>query len=461
MRFSAWFAAVVALCGACSEPGLKPGLGGYSIATFRADITPPVGHALCGGMVQPAKSIGDPLSARGLVILGAGDPLVLACLDWTELRNEAYERWRGELAKAAVTTPKRVILSCVHQHDAPYADLEAQRLLDASGMKGFHVDPDFHERAVQAVAASLRESLTKATPITEFGCGEAEVERVASNRRVVLPDGKVTFKRYSKTNDPRIKNAPEGTIDPKLKTISFWAEGRPVAALSVYAVHPMSYYGGGKVSADFPGLARSLREKETPGVFQIYASGCSGDVTAAKYNNGDDQSRQELAERLRAAMAKAWENTRRVPMKIRDVRLSAVSFEMLPEWPEGRFLLEKVLSGATRATKSDHLTAALGLAWGKRVAAGIPIDVPAVDFGPAQLVLLPAEAFVDFQLAAQKARPDQMILALGYGECGPGYIPTEAARAEGYVEEHGYCWVAAGAEEKLNRAVAEALGVRK
>jgi hypothetical protein len=45
----------------------------------------------------------------------------------------------------------------------------------------------------------------------------------------------------------------------------------------------------------------------------------------------------------------------------------------------------------------------------------------------------------------------------GYGECGPGYIPTESARAEGYVEEHGYTWVAAGAEEKLKRAVAEAL----
>ena len=48
----------------------------------------------------------------------------------------------------------------------------------------------------------------------------------------------------------------------------------------------------------------------------------------------------------------------------------------------------------------------------------------------------------------------------GYGECGPGYIPTESARAEGYVEEHGYCWVAPGAEEKLRKALAEALNSR-
>ena len=31
---------------------------------------------------------------------------------------------------------------------------------------------------------------------------------------------------------------------------------RPVLAWSCYAVHPMSYYGQGEVSADFPGLAR-------------------------------------------------------------------------------------------------------------------------------------------------------------------------------------------------------------
>jgi hypothetical protein len=459
MRFSAWFVAAVALCGGCSEPGLKRDPT-YRLATFVADITPPIGHALCGGMVAPAKSIADPLAARGLVLLGADFPIVIAALDWTELRNDAFERWRSELARAAGTQPSFVFLSCVHQHDAPYADLGAQRLLDAQGLKGFHVDPEFHERALQAVASAVRASVRDAVPVTHLGLGEAVVESVASNRRVVTPDGKVSFKRYSKTADPRIKDAPEGTIDPKLKTISFWDGDRGVAALSVYAVHPMSYYGTGAVSADFPGLARSSRQLETPGVFQMYASGCAGDVTAAKYNGADGKSRRALAERLRAAMARAWEQTRRVPLRVRDLRRSELRFELPPAGPFSVPVMEKTIADP-KAPKSDRLMAALGLSWARRVAAGAPIDVPAIDFGPAQIVLLPAEAFVDFQLAAQRARPDQMILALGYGECGPGYIPTEAARAEGYVEEHGYCWVAAGAEERLHRAVADALGAKK
>ena len=57
----------------------------------------------------------------------------------------------------------------------------------------------------------------------------------------------------------------------------------------------------------------------------------------------------------------------------------------------------------TRAdTRTALLDAALGLSFAKRI--GRPIDVPAIDFGPAQLVLLPAESFVEFQLAAQKLR---------------------------------------------------------
>jgi len=430
----------------------------FSLATFSADITPPVGHALCGGMVAPAARISDPLSGRGLILWGGGEPIVIAALDWTELRNDAYERWRSELAKAAGTSPRRVLLSCVHQHDAPYADLEAQRLLDGQGLKGFHVDPEFHERAVQAVAAAAREAARSPRRITHVGTGQAEVDRVASNRRVVV-NGKVTFKRYSKTTDPAIKNAPEGLIDPRLKTISFWDGDRPVAAVSSYAVHPMSYYGGGAVSADFPGLARARRQRETPDVFQIYLSGCAGDVTAARYNNGDDVSRQALAGRLVDALDRAWRQTSRAPLARVDARIAEVRFDLPPEGPASTVTMEKTLADPA-SSKSQRLMAALGLSWAKRVGRGEPVDVASIDFGPAQFLLLPAESFVEFQLAAQRVRPGGFVVVAGYGECGPGYIPTEVARGEGYVEEHGYCWVAAGAEDKLKRAIADALTLK-
>ena len=45
-----------------------------------------------------------------------------------------------------------------------------------------------------------------------------------------------------------------------------------------------------------------------------------------------------------------------------------------------------------------------------------------------------------YQLLAQKMRPDSFVMVPGYGECAPGYIPTAEAAAEGY-DDH-YSWVA-------------------
>src|SRR5262245_48763600 len=85
--------------------------GPLRIATFEADITPPIKTPLCDGLVDPAKEIVDPLSARGIVIFAEGRPIVLCAMDWVGVGNSGYEEFREALAKAAGTTKDRV---CVH-----------------------------------------------------------------------------------------------------------------------------------------------------------------------------------------------------------------------------------------------------------------------------------------------------------------------------------------------------------
>ena len=99
----------------------------------------------------------------------------------------------------------------------------------------------------------------------------------------------------------------------------------------------------------------------------------------------------------------------------------------------------------------------MNLSWRKRAAAGQPIDVPAVDFGPAQFLLLPAEAYVEFQLHAQTVRPDSFVMVAGYGESAPGYIPTERAWEEKDSNLGDWCWVAPGSEARMKSAIAAAL----
>src|SRR3954467_15084241 len=113
----------------------------------------------------------------------------------------------------------------------------------------------------------------------------------------------------------RPERRPGGTIDPWLKTLSFWDGDKPLLALNHYAVHPMSYYGRGEVSADFVGMARRARQKALPDVVQVYVSGCSGNVTAGKYNNGSPDNRPVLAERIYQGMTAAWKATKKQPLE--------------------------------------------------------------------------------------------------------------------------------------------------
>jgi hypothetical protein len=428
----------------------------WRLATFSADITPPIGHPLIGGLRPAAKTIQDRLSARGVVLTGSDKPLVICGLDWCELRNDAYDSFRDSLAAAAGTDRQRVLLSCLHQHDAPYFDLAAQKLLDAAGHPKLMFDPAFFEQAAAQSAAALTASLGSLRPVTHIGVGAAEVKQVACNRRVVGADGKPRFNRYSFVREEQIRDAPEGLIDPQLKTLSLWQGQTPLAAISLYATHPMSFYGQGEVSYDFPGMARELRQRQEPGVFQIYLTGCSGDVVAAKYNDGTPAGRQQLAQKLADGMQAAWRATRRAPLTRITFRSAPLE---LPPPDEGKLTiaaLEKAIADPASSV-SDRVHAALGLSYRRRCDRGQPIDVPAIDFGAAQIVVLPAELFVGYQLAAQKMRPEQLLLTPGFGECAPGYTPTDSARREGFVDEHGYCWVRPGVEERILAAIRKAV----
>lgn len=427
---------------------------GFQLATFSTNVTVPLGHGMMGG-AWLSKQIADPLEAHGFVLSGAGRPIVFVAVDWCEIRNGAYRRWQEVLARAADTAPDRVMVTTVHQHDAPVADIEAEQLLRDRKLAGTVCDPAFHEVAVQRVAAALRQSMAGARRITHFGFGQAQVESLASNRRYVAPDGSVRFDRASRTTASIAREAPEGVIDPWLKTLSFWDGNTPVAALSGYATHPMSYYGQGEVSADFPGLARRRRQTETPGTKQIYFTGCAGNVTAGKYNTGDPENRAVLADKLHRAMVAAAEKTTRFPLTNLVFRVAPVRFEPRADRGFSVNELEGRLNPSTDPFK--QCLAAMGLSWRKRLGQYPDINLQCVDFGAVQLLLLPAESYVEFQLAAQQMRSDGHVLVAAYGDGAPGYIPTARHIAEGDGNLRDWCWVAPGAEARLLDGIWRAL----
>lgn len=453
MRYSA---VAVLLVLVTSVPRLSAAEGPVQIALFQADITPPLGAPLCDALVVPAKEIVDRLSARGVVLLTAEKPIVLCALDWVGVGNGGYDAFREALARAAGTTRGRVAVHSLHQHDAPGCDFAADDLLAPHGLSGKLFDVAFARTAIQRTAAAVADAIKKPKRVTHVGLGRGKVEQVASNRRVMGPDGKVKYVRYSSSKDEKIRAEPEGVIDPFVQLLSFWDGDRPLVSITYYATHPQSYYGLGGVSADFPGMARGLRESDLPEIAHVHFNGAGGNVTAGKYNDGSPANRPVLAQRLAAGMKTAWEGTKKSPLTSADVawRVRPTALPLSPLYESAKLA---TIVADEKADARDRLRAARNLAWARRCEAGDKIDVACLKIGPAYVLHLPGELFIEYQLAAQQMRPEAPVLTAAYGDYGPGYIGTKIAYTQGGYETGPVSRVAPEVEDALLAAIRELL----
>ncbi|MFA7493489.1 MAG: hypothetical protein WCZ43_08240 [Proteiniphilum sp.] len=368
---------------------------GLQVAVFDIDITPPVGYKMSYGVVKNSWDIG--LRAKGIVLSGSGEPVVLVSLDWLGIANDCYDEFKRSLARAARTMPERVAIHVVHQHDAPYPE---DYLNDSFVLSVIH-------RLEMAVVNSLENTI----PVTHIGLGEAQVYKVASNRRILGTDGKVKATRWTTCKDSTLRAEPEGLIDPMLSAVSFWNKESPVAVLNFYATHPQSYYGTGVPNPDFPGIARFYRQLAMPDALQVYFTGAGGNVGAGKYNDGSHENRAILAGRVADGMKRALENTRRTSVIASDIQWS----------------FEPVSLPLDSAKAGEVL-------W-DRHQAGKKTDLQCLTISDkARILFMPGELLVEYQVAAKKMRPNLFVAMAAYGDLGVGYVPTAAAFPQGGYE---------------------------
>src|SRR6188768_4443415 len=119
------------------------------IATFDIDATPPIGSHMAYDPVTNKWDLG--LRARGVVLLGAGEPIVLCAVDWIGIANEGHDAFCAGLARAAGTSPKRVALHALHQHDAPDCDFSAEKILKEAGVEPRQFESSFQQQTLTAL----------------------------------------------------------------------------------------------------------------------------------------------------------------------------------------------------------------------------------------------------------------------------------------------------------------------
>lgn len=427
--------------------------GALQIAPFRFDVTPPKGHSLCGGWIKPVSDYDDPLEAVGYVLLGAGKPLVFCVLDWTGVLNAAHLRWRTVLAEAAGTTPDRVALHSVHQHNAPFVCFDAAERIARQEDLPRVFEQDFFQRCLDASRSAVQEALRKARPVTHVAQGGGRVVEVASNRRLQRDaSGRVTAMRGSACKDPALVAMPEGLIDPMLRTVAFYDRGTKVVACHYYATHPMSYYGDGRVSSDFCGLARRRRQQDEPGCLHVYFTGCAGNIAAGKYNDGTPAARVRLTQRMYDGIVASEAGLRPEPID----RVEWRTREVLPGVnPQIAIDALEELMVKRRDNIVSRMRPAFKLAYMARVASRQPFILGALHVNDAASLYLPAEPFIQYQVRAHEIARRPVAVA-AYGDNGPWYIPTrEEYPTRGY--EVDYSFVDSGVDDLLTRAIRELL----
>jgi hypothetical protein len=421
------------------------------VATFRCDVTPPLGQPLVScdrlGMVE------QPLLAKGIVLQSGQDRYVLCALDWCELNNGSHDAFRSKIAAAAGAIAAHVAVQTVHQHTAPLVDMDAQKILAAAGAPDLLLDPKVVDVIADRLAEAVKESLTRLEPFDQIGTGQAKVDRVAATRRPVDATGKIAV-RYSACKEAAVRALPEGRIDPYLKTITLARGEKPLVRLHYYATHPQSFYGDGRATSDVAGDAREALERKE-GVFQIYFDGCGGDITMGKYNDGSKQCRVALAGRLLAGMEASATATKFAPA--REVRWRTYPLRLPPRSDAGFKLAEcRALINNPKAGSVARVDAgASRIAFHQR--SSRPIEMSALEIGNVDILHLPGEPMIEFQLFAQGLKPGAFVAVAGYGDCGPGYLCTARAFGEGGYEPTA-SYVKPESEVLLKQAIAMLLG---
>ena len=98
--------------------------------------------------------------------------------------------------------------------------------------------------------------------------------------------------------------------------------------------------------------------------------------------------------------------------------------------------------------------AAVDLTWARRVR---PIELARLRLGNVDVLHMPGELFIEYQLAAQRLKPQSTVCMAAYGDYAPGYIGTEIAYSQGGYETSYVSRVSPQVEQVLLAAIDELL----
>jgi neutral ceramidase len=372
------------------------GTQGLQVGFGEANITPPTGLYMCGGL-QPRTNVGmeDPLMVKALVATSGGKKVAVVGVDLIGLPRDIIDLALDRAAAATSIGRDAILISCSHTHSGPYT---------IDGLYVFNVtDADYLATLPGAIASAIIKADAALEPATMY-IGRSAVYHYLHHRRVLNKDGKAINTWMSEMIDdldrcPQLVGAC-GPIDPELWVVRFdRPAGGTLGFFVNFTLHVNTHFGV-TWSADYPGvIAAEMRRVFGQQVTTVFAPGACANINTTL---GIDKWRT-AAEFFAGEAVRATRHSRQVaePIAVDAVRRDlAVPRRDPKSQPAGA--IERLDWGGGRAWEEvfepmlDHVAA---------MPEALPVPVAAVRIGPFAVASNPGELFVEHGLHIKQNSP--------------------------------------------------------
>jgi hypothetical protein len=217
---------------------------------------------------REAKPVNDPSYVKALVLKDGAATAVIVTVDAVaigelgRIGNNFLASVRSQLQKDLGIPPANILVNASHCHSVVRKDADVL--------------------TVQAV----KEAWKNLEPVNS-GAGRGHEDRIMENRRLKMKDGsEVDMRRaYSMPRDEDV--AGVGPVDPEIGLLRLDRKnGKPLAVVYNFAVHPIQGVPSGANTADIPGFASKVIEENLGGgALAFFLQGCAGDINPSRYKD--------------------------------------------------------------------------------------------------------------------------------------------------------------------------------
>lgn len=444
----------------------------------RVDITPPLGTYMPGYyQIRRATEVLDPLEINMVAFSDGKETALVAQFDTEALSDVTADLMRDAIVKATGVKRDAILLHASHTHDggqlAYKATCGSMAVTEGKWDEKFNATDraylDFCvTRAADAAVNAIRDLKSAALSI-----GRSRAERISFGRRYLMKNGKV--QTNPGTNNPDIVR-PVGTADDEVQVVRIDRKGGKPIAIINFQTHP-DVVGGTTITADWPGLTRTVFEAATFGeAICMVLNGTQGDVNHCNVlpkpgelnglkrdfdavDRGYEHAKH-MANVLAAAALKVWLKCESVEagdvrFAVSEVKVPAQKLDADPKkdlaWAKDVWALhEKSVKDGVVATEKDYDTVKYGwtgmeltteVARAGRIIRmathddfhrlpiwGVSIG-RSVSFGA-----FPGEPFNDIGVALKRRTPFRMTLLMCLTNGSRGYFPFSDSYKQGGYE---------------------------